>query len=46
MFYKDVVHTYNETLISHKERWIIVIGDNMNGPWEYHARWNKSDRKS
>ena len=28
-----------------KKRWNAAIGDNMNGSWEYHAKWNKSGRK-
>ena len=48
-FHKDnVVHTpiYNGILPRHKKRWNIGIGDNMDGYWEYHAKQNKSGRKS
>ena len=40
----SIVAVYNEILLSHKKRWNNVICDNMNGPWEYHAKQNKSDR--
>ena len=28
-----------------QKRWILAICDNMNGPWEYYAKWNKSDKE-
>ena len=33
---------HNGMLVSHK-KWNIAICDNMDGSWEYHAKWNKSD---
>ena len=34
-----------EYYFSHKKRWNAAICDNMGGPWECHAKQNKSDRK-
>ena len=42
---ENVVHIGNETLPSYKKRWNIAICDNMDGPWEYHVKQNKSERK-
>ena len=28
------------------KRWNIAVYNNMDGSWEYHAKWNKSDRKN
>ena len=36
---------YNGILLSHKKLWNIVICDSMDGSWEYHTKWNKSDGK-
>ena len=33
-------------LLKHKRRWNTTISDNMNESWDYHAKQNKSDRKS
>ena len=43
---EDVVHTYNGILLSHKKRWNTAICDSVDGPWEYHAKQNNSDRNS
>ena len=43
---EDMLHVYNEILLSHKKRWNTVIWDNMSGPWKYHAKWNNLVRKS
>ena len=43
---EDAVCIYYGTLFSHEKRWNTAICDNMDGSWEYHAIWNKSDRKS
>ena len=32
--------------ISHNKRWNTAICDKMDGSWDCHAKWNKSDRKS
>ena len=42
---KDVVHIYNEILLSHKIVWNDVIFSNMDGIRDYHTKWNKSDRE-
>ena len=39
------VCVYNGILLSHKKIWNTTICDNMDGHWEYHAKWNKSGRK-
>ena len=41
-----VVHIYNGILLSHKKSWNTAICDNMDGPRDNHAEWNKADRKS
>ena len=41
-----MVHIYNGILFTHKKRWSTAICDNMNGPWEYPAKQNKSGGKS
>ena len=43
---KDVVHIYNEISLSCKKRQNTAICNNMDGSWDYHAKWNKSDIKS
>ena len=40
-----MAHIYNGILLSYKKKINIAIF-NMNGSWEYHAKQNKSDRKS
>ena len=42
---EDVAHTYNGILLSHKTGLNVAICSNIDGAWEYHARWNKSGRK-
>ena len=42
---KDVVHTYNGILLSHKKEQNNVICSNMDGPRNYHTEWSKSDRE-
>ena len=39
-----VVYVYNGMLFSHKKEWNLAICDNMDGPREYYAQWNKSDK--
>ena len=36
-------HLYNEILLSHLKRWNLAIFEYMDWPWEYYAKWNKSD---
>ena len=31
--------------VSYKKEWDLAIFDNMDGPSEYNAKWNKSDRE-
>ena len=42
---KDVVYIYNGMLCTNKKEWNFAIGNNMNGPRGYYAKWNKSDRE-
>ena len=42
---KKMWSIYNGILHSHKEEWNLTIGDNMDGPGGYYAKWNKSDRE-
>ena len=37
------IYIYNEILLSHKKEW--NSGSNVDGPREYYAWWNKSDKK-
>ena len=38
--------THNEILLSHKKEWNIAICSNMDGPWEYHTKCSKPERKT
>ena len=38
-----MVNIYNGMLLSHKTRWNLAIFNNINGPWEYYTKSNKSD---
>ena len=42
----DMVHILTHTLEYHLaiKRWNLAMC-NMDGPWEYYAKWNKSDRE-
>ena len=42
---EDVVYINNVILLSHKKEWNNAIGSNMDGPRDYHIKWNKSDRE-
>ena len=42
---EDVVHKYNEIILSHYKEWNNVICSNMDGPRDCHAEWNKSHRE-
>ena len=42
---EDVVHVYNEMLLSHYKEWNNAICSNMDGPGDYHTKWSKSDRE-
>ena len=30
--------------ITQPKEWNLAICDNMNGPWGYYAKWNKSEK--
>ena len=40
-----MIYTYNGILFSHKKEENLTICDNMDGPWGYYVKWNKSDRQ-
>ena len=40
-----MVHVHTGILFSHKKEGSLAICNNMNGPWRYYAKWNKSERK-
>ena len=42
---KDVVHIYNEILLSHKKEQNNAICSNMDGPRGYRTKWSKSERE-
>ena len=42
---EDVVHIYNGILLSHKIEQNNAICSNMDGPSDYHIKWNKPDRE-
>ena len=40
---EGVAYVYSGVLLSHLKEWNFVICENMVGPRENHAEWNKSD---
>ena len=42
---KDVVHTYDEVLLSHKKEWNHAINRDVDRPRDCHTEWNKSERE-
>ena len=42
---KDVVHIYNGILLSHIKEWNKAICSNMDGLWDCHTEWSKSDKE-
>ena len=38
-------HIYNRVLLSYQKEWNNAIGNNMDGPRDYHIKWNKSERE-
>ena len=42
---EDVVHIYNELLLSHKKGWNTAICSNLDGFRDCHTEWSKSDRE-
>ena len=39
-----VVYVYNRILLGHKYEWNLITCNNMRGPGEYYAQWNKLDK--
>ena len=42
---EDVVHIYNGILLSHKKERKNAICSNVDGPRDYHTKWNNSNRE-
>ena len=42
---KDVVHTYNGILLSHKKEQNNAICSKMDATRDYHTKWSKSERE-
>ena len=40
-----MVYIQNGIVLSHKKEWNLAICNNMDGPRDYHDKWNKSDRE-
>lgn len=43
---EDMIHIYNEILLSHQKRWNTATYDSMDGASEYHAKENTLERES
>ena len=41
---EDVVQIYNGILLSYKKEWNSAICRNVDGPRDYHIKWNKSEK--
>ena len=41
---EDVAHTFYGILLMHEKGWNDSICDYTNGPWEYYAKQNKSQK--
>ena len=41
---EDVIRIYNGILVSLKKEWNNPICNNMNGPRNYHAEWNETEK--
>ena len=41
---EDVVNKCNGILLNCKKEWKNAICSNMDGPRDYHTKWNKSDK--
>ena len=39
-----MVHKYSRILLSHKKEWNNAICSNIDGPRDYHIKWNKSEK--
>ena len=42
---EDMVHIYNEVLLSHKKEWNWAICTDVDGPRVCHTEWSKSERE-
>ena len=42
---EDLVHIYNEILLSHKKEWNAICS-NMDATRDYHTKWSQSERES
>ena len=40
---ENVVYVYNGVLFSHQKAWNNAICSNIDGPRDYHIKWNKSE---
>ena len=40
---EDVAYIHIRIWLSHKKEWNSATCDNMNGPWRYYTKWNKSN---
>ena len=43
---EDVIYTYNGILFSCEKEGNPTICDNMDRPWGYYAKWNKSEKET
>ena len=41
---EGVIHICNGILLIHKKEWKYAICSNIDGPRDYHTKWNKSDK--
>ena len=41
---EEGLEKYNGILLSHKRNEIMPFARNMDGPRDYHTKWNKSDK--
>ena len=37
-------HTHTGILLTHNKEWSFAICDNIDGPWRYYVKWNKSEK--
>ena len=42
--YKNVAYICNEILLNNEKEWNTAICSNVDGPREYYALWNKSEK--
>ena len=42
---KEYAYKCNGISLSHKKEWNLAIFNNIDGPREHYAKWNKSDRE-